>query len=453
MTRYLQPLALYAGLACLSLAACGGSGEGKIAYLGANVWDGTGAPPILDAVILVADGHIEAVGPEGTVRVPRGTQERRVDGKWIIPGLIDSHVHASDWTLTRFLTYGVTSVRNMGGNQRTMVALRDSVMSGLLAGPRLFLSGPIIDGSPATWPDATGVTSTSEARGAVDDVVLIEATQVKVYTKIDRDMLAAIADEAKALQIPIAAHLGMVDAVTAAEMGVRSIEHITGVVESTMPDPSRLFRAHTDFFTGWKQAGRAWASLDSADLDGTAAELVAADAVIVPTLVLYETYAHLADDVYVSGLDLEGVPQSVRDDWDVPDLIRRARMSQTDFRGFSRSRPVQDLFVRLYRGHGGSVAAGTDTPNQLLAPGASLHDELTLLVNAGMSSKEALLSATRNAARLLGVDSIGVLATGKAADFVVLTGDPLANIQNTRTVERVVLGGTGFNPAELRLEW
>jgi len=228
---------------------------------------------------------------------------------------------------------------------------------------------------------------------------------------------------------------------------------MTGVVEATLADPSRLFRAHSNFFDGWKRTSRSWASLDSADLDRTALTLVGSGATIVPTLVLYETYAHLADHDYVSGLDLSGVPESARNEWDVPDLIRRAQLSQSDFRVFRRSRPVQDLFVRLYRNHNGDIVAGSDTPNQLLAPGASLHDELALLVAAGLSPKDALLAATRNAARLLGVDSIGVLSAGNAADFVVLTGDPLADIRNTRTVDRVVFRGVSYHPAEFRLEW
>ena len=98
------------GLACLGLGACSGSGAGKTAYIGATVFDGSGAPPILDAVIIVADGHIEAIGTDDLVKVPRGALELHLDGKWVIPGLIDSHVHAASWTLTRFLAYGVTSV-------------------------------------------------------------------------------------------------------------------------------------------------------------------------------------------------------------------------------------------------------------------------------------------------------------------------------------------------------
>ncbi len=437
----------------LGLSACSGSGTGSTAYVGATLFDGSGAPPILDAVIIVRDGHIEAIGPKHAVRIPRGAQELRLDGRWVIPGLIDSHAHAASWTMSPFLSYGVTSVRSMGGAQESIVALRDSVSSGARLGPRLFISGAMIDGTPATWSDATSASSTSEARQAVDNRVLIEASQVKVYSKINRELLAAVTNEAAALQIPVAAHLGRVDAVSAAAMGVGSIEHMTGVAESTLPDPRRLFRAHSSFFTGWKAATRAWANLDSASLDATARSLVETNATIVPTLVQYETYAHLADDDYVSALDLEGVPQAVRDEWDVPNLIRRAQLTQTDYRMFRRSRPKQDLFVRLYRSHNGNVVAGSDTPNQLLAPGASLHDELALLVAARFSTREALLAATKNAASLLNSDSLGVLSVGNVADFVVLTGNPLEDIRNTRTVDLIVFRGSSYRPEELRMDW
>ena len=441
------------GLVGLGLVACGGSGEGATAFLGVSVFDGSGAPPILDAVIIVRDGHIEEIGREDEVKVPRGALELRLDGRWVIPGLIDAHVHAASWTLSRFLAYGVTSIRSMGGQHEAMVALRDSVSTGALLGPRMYISGAMIDGSQATWSDATSVTSTSEARQAVDNRVLIDATQVKVYTKIDRELLAAIADEAGELQIPIAAHLGRVDAVTAARMGVRSLEHMTGVVESTMPDPSRLFRAHSNFFAGWKRASRAWANLDSASLDATALELVEAGATIVPTLVQYETYAHMEDNDYISALDLSGVPEPVRDEWNVPGLVRRAQLSQSDYRLFRRSRPQQDLFVRLYHSHNGNVVAGTDAPNQLLAPGASIHHELALLVEAGFSPREAIMAATKNAAELLQADSMGVLLPGKIADFVVLANNPLQDITNTRNVERVVFRGMSYHPEELRMDW
>jgi len=135
--------------------------------------------------------------------------------------------------------------------------------------------------------------------------------------------------------------------------------------------------------------------------------------------------------------------------WDVPDLVRRAGITQSDLRAFRRSRPYQDRFVRLYHRAGGKVAAGTDAPNQLLAPGASMHDELALLVRAGLDPADALLAATRDAAQLVNADSIGVLTAGAVADFVILNANPLADIANSRDIELVVLRGTLYSPSIL----
>ncbi len=435
------------------LTACFNSGKGKTAFVGGTIIDGSGAPPILDGVIVVAEGRIEKIGPPDLVDVPRGAVEIRLDGKWVIPGLIDAHVHLERWALTRYLAYGVTSVRSLGGDRDSVVALRDAAVSGSLIGPRVYVSGPMVDGRPATWPGATEVHSPESARRAVDDRVLLGASTVKVYTKIDRRLLEPLINEANALATPVAAHLGKVDAVTAANMGVHSIEHMSGVVEAALADPSRLYRAHNDFFTGWRLFERTWVTLATASLERTARTLAATDVVLVPTLVLHDAYGHLADQQYISGLDLRGVPQSVRDAWDVPDLIRRAGLSSGDFTTIRRSRRVQDLFVRMFKNAGGIVAAGTDSPNQLLAPGASLHHELELLVAAGLTTEEALLAATRDAASALNSDSLGVLLPGYAADFVVLTADPIANIANTRLIDRIVLGGTGYHPDEFTQEW
>ncbi len=440
-------------LVSMVLGSCIGSGNGTVAYVGATAFDGSGAPPILDATILVTNGHIEGIGPPDMVRVPRGAQEIRLDGKWVIPGLIDAHVHAAQWTLSRYLSYGITSIRDMGGPGDTIFALRDSLMLRPWLGPRLYISGPMVDGGTATWSSATTVTNETDARRAVDGLVLLSVHQIKVYTKLNHALLSALLDEAQALGIRVAAHLGRVDALTAARMGVWSLEHMSGVVEATVPDPEPLFRAHDDFFSGWNAFETAWARLDSVAIDRTARNLAETRVTIVPTLGLHEAFANLSNRDFISRLDLKGVPQGVRDEWDVPNLIRRARLSAPDFAAFRRSRPVQDLFVRRFCAAGGNVVAGSDSPNQLLAPGASLHRELELFVAAGLSPEEALLAATRNAARLLEADSIGTLVPGNVADFVVLSGNPLDDIRNIGLIDRIVLRGTSMHPDELKLEW
>ena len=441
-------------LAVFVIAACGGErGNTRTVFVGGNLWDGSGGPPILNAVVVVADGHIEAAGPPDAVDVPRGAEEVRLDGKWIIPGLIDAHAHATRWTLPRFLAYGVTSLRDMGGPNDSVFALRDAMALGSLAGPRLFVSGAAIDRAPNGQSGVTEVTTPDEARRAIDDRILRDASQATALPRIDQRLLTAILDEARTVGLRVAGHLGKVDALTAAKMGLASIEHLSGIVEAAVADPGPLFRAHDDPVTGWSASERAWGDLDSARLDGLSRALKETGVALVPTLGLHEGWAHLMDSAYAAALDLVGVPETVRSAWDLPGLARRAGLSPEHVAGFRRARPVQDRLVRLFKAAGGIIAAGSDAPNPLLPPGASLHTELSLLVRAGLTPREALLAATRDAARVIGVDSVGMVRAGAVADLVVLAGNPLEDIANTRRIEQIVYRGQARSPTELRVLW
>ena len=128
-------------------------------------------------------------------------------------------------------------------------------------------------------------------------------------------------------------------------------------------------------------------------------------------------------------------------------------MRSADFAAFRSGRRAQDRFLRIFRRAGGTIVAGSDSPNQLLPPGASLHRELELLVAAGLSPEEALLAATREAARILNSDTLGVLQAGAVADFLVLSANPLEEISNTRLIERIVLRGTSYHPDEFKTDW
>jgi imidazolonepropionase-like amidohydrolase len=425
--------------------------EPSTAYVGATVWDGTAGAPILDATIVVRGGRIERIGPAANVAVPREAEVVRLDGKWVIPGLIDAHTHAERWTLNRFLAYGVTSIRDVGGVLDSIVTLRDEVQLNASLGPRMFIAGAMIDGPRATWPGAIEVATAEQARQTVDRLVMLNVSHVKVYTKIDEALMRAVLDEARALDVPVTAHLGKVDAVTAAGMGLAAIEHMTGIVEASVTRPEPYFNAHDDFFTGWNRTEYDWTTLDSAAVEGTIRELMDHGVTIVPTLTLHEAYSRLTDAAYIARLDLSGVPMEVQIAWDIPDLVRRARLTATDLANLQGARAYQDRFVRYYHRAGGDIAAGSDTPNQLLPPGASLHDELRLLVRAGLSTRDALLAATRAAARLIRADSLGVLRSGAVADFIVLNADPLVDIANTRRIDSVIFRGIMYTPAELMM--
>ncbi|MDH3455275.1 MAG: amidohydrolase family protein [Gemmatimonadota bacterium] len=440
--EFLVLVSLAIGMGC-------GPAEPSTAYVGATVWDGTAGAPILDAAIVVRGGRIERIGPAASVAIPRNAEVVRLDGTWVIPGLIDAHTHAERWTLNRFLAYGVTSVRDVGGVLDSIVTLRDEVQLNTTLGPRMFIAGAMIDGPPATRPDAIEVATAEQARQAVDRLVTLNASHVKLYTRIDEPLLRAVLDEAQALDVPVTAHLGKVDAVTAASLGLNAIEHMTGVVEASVSRPEAYFNAHDDFFTGWNRTEYDWATLDSAAIEGTIRELLNHGVTIVPTLALHEAYSRLTDAAYIARLDLSGVPLDVQIGWDIPDLVRRAGLTATDLANLRRARAYQDRFVRYFNRAGGDIAAGSDSPNQLLPPGASLHDELQLLVRAGLSPRDALLAATRTPARLIRADSLGVLRSGAVADFVVLNADPLLDIANTRRIDRVVFRGIVYAPAEL----
>ncbi len=425
----------------IGMTACE-PGRGKVAYVGAAIFDGTGAPLLRNGTILVDGRHIEAIGPTDAVTVPRGATTVSVAGKWIIPGLIDAHVHAERWALPVYLHYGVTSIRDMGTNADSVSALHAAVAAGSIPGPHIFMSGAMIDAAPSVWPGATAVSAPDQARRAIDQLALANASQAKLYTRIDRELMEAAIDEADALQLPVVAHLGLVDAVTASRLGLASIEHLTGIVEAADKHPARFFAAHRRaFFEGWNLVSGSWHTLDSTALQRTADVLADNGTVLVPTLTLHEAWAHLSDASFRDRLDLSLVPPAVLDAWNVPDLVRQAALTERDFRAFGRSRPYQNRFVRIFHRSGGSVAVGTDSPSQLIPPGASVHDELQHLVRLGLSPQDALLAATAHAAGLVGADSIGVLTAGAVADFLVLDQDPLDDIANTRAIHAVVVRG------------
>jgi imidazolonepropionase-like amidohydrolase len=441
----------------LLLLGCQQAGSDGTALVGATVIDGTGGPPLTDAVVVVRRGRIESVGDRAGFELPRKTREVDVSGRWIIPGLIDAHAHiapAVSWARSRYLAWGVTTLRDVHGGLGSFSAVRKRGDAGAPDGPRVYAAGAMIDGLPTTYRDAIGVNGENDARKGVDRLVTAGADLIKVYTRIDAPLLRAIVDEAKAFNLSVTGHLGMTDAVTAAKAGIAAIEHMSGVPEAASRSPSALIAAHyRGFYPGWTASARSWADLDSAALTRVAQRLADAKVTIIPTLVLHETLSRLRDPGLMRDPALQDVPEEQQREWDVPAMIARARWTGADFEAFRRSRPMQDLFLRAFVAAGGRIAAGTDASNQMLVPGYSEHREMELLVRAGLTPREALRAATRNAAVLLGVDSLGLIAPGKVADLVVLTRDPLVDIRNTRAIQSVMVRGHLLDADSIRATW
>jgi imidazolonepropionase-like amidohydrolase len=221
-----------------------------------------------------------------------------------------------------------------------------------------------------------------------------------------------------------------------------------------LEDPAPLFAAHErSFLAGWTASERAWGGLDSTGLARVAGVLAARNVVVVPTLVLHETFSRLDDPAVLADTVLAAVPEEERRRWNAADIIERAGWTPSDFTAFRRARPVQDRFLRIFRAKGGRIAVGTDAANQMLIPGYSVHRELELLVRAGLTPAEAISAASRNGALLLRVDSLGLVAPGKVADLVILERDPLADIRNTLAIERVMSRGQMLSPDSIRSQW
>lgn len=438
-------------LLLVALAACTPRHKDRIALVGGNLISGAGDPVLRDAVIVVYQGKIETIAPREGFEIPKTATEVDVTGSWIIPGLIDGHVHTQRWALSRYVAAGVTTVRDVHGALDSILALREEVGLGGLVAPRIYSAGAMIDGAPATYSDATEVKTADQARRAVDRRAVLGVDFLKLYTHITPELLKPLMDEASNFNLKVTAHLGLTDALTAARMGVYSIEHLSGIPEAISKTPEKFYAEHrASFFRGWTYFEKSWAGLDSASLGRVAGTLAEARTTMIPTLVLHETFSRLDDPALLTGDDLKSVPDSEIKKWDVPGMIARAGWTGADFTAFRASRANQDLFLREFRAAGGHIVAGTDATNQMLVPGLSLHTELELLVGAGLTPSDALQTATLNSAQLLGADSIGILAPGKVADLVVLKANPLNDIRNTRTVQRVMVRGQLYSADSLR---
>jgi imidazolonepropionase-like amidohydrolase len=392
------------------------------------------------ATIFVSAGRIVRLD---RTQAADGVEARRsieASGRTIIPGLIDAHVHVEPWTLPMFLRYGVTTVRDMHNAPEYILPLaREDSPSR----PRVVAAGAMLDGPGSFWENAVIVTDLRSVRAAVRQQVDAGAGVVKVYTRLKPALVAAIVQEARARDVPVAAHLGRTTATEAAAIGVTSIEHLSGIADAASANPDRLRRAHDDFLGGWTAFELEWPSLSSAALDRVAHALADKHVVIVPTLALHEAYSRLGDADLMDDAALADVPSAVlRSEWNPTDFMRRAHWTPDTLAGFKRTLPVLQHFVWTYWKIGGKVVAGTDTAQQFVVPGASLHRELELYVAAGLTPAAALRSATADAAELLGIsEGVGTVDVGKDADLVLVTGDPLSDIRATQNIELVVRQG------------
>jgi tetratricopeptide (TPR) repeat protein len=424
------------------------------------VIDGTGASAKKGMTVIIRGNHIDTIEKSSGMKIPEGASVVDCRGKFLIPGLWDMHVHWYDKRyLQLFITNGVTGTRMMWGSPDHF-EWRKQEANGSLIGPRMVIGSTIIDGPTPVWPGSIAVSSEAEGRKAVDDSQKNGAEFIKVYSLLPRDAYFAIADESRIREIPFAGHVpNSVSAMEASDAGQKSIEHLTGILleASTREEEFRKALMVVND-QGTKQVFKV--TRDQADQllatysDKKATELFRHFAKNgtwqVPTLTVLRAIANLDDPKFIDDPRLKYVPQSVRMIWDPKNDFRFAERKPEDW---ERARRVfqKDLeIVKAMNRANVPILAGTDTLNPYCFPGFSLHDELALLVQAGLTPMQAILTATKNPAQFFGqLDSYGTIEPHKIADLVLLSANPLEDIHNTTKIDSVIFDGHLYAKPEI----
>ncbi|WP_158698001.1 amidohydrolase family protein [Streptomyces prunicolor] len=450
-----------------------GASNAPLAFTNVTVIDGSGAPAAPGMTVVVEAGRITALAPTARTRLRPGTRTVDLTGKYLIPGLIEAHTHSDgpeSVVPALYALTGVTTVREMRG-EPVHHEWRDKIRGGELLGPRWVIGSPIVDGTPSLWAADVGPTievgDAAEARRAVRRVKREGADFVKVYSRLSREAYFAIADEARRQGIP---HLGHCpDTVRIAEASVaghRTIEHLHALLLATSRhekeirrlldavridprDPSSLSRYHSWFQQVHPLEWRAVRGYDRDRADALFRSLAVHGTAVVPTLSVHRTL-ELPDEVPTRAEEWKYLPAWQVEGW--PDQLADLIGGRTP----EQARRIREIFAHRLRlvnelhGAGVRLATGTDTGTGYLVPGFALHDELALLVTAGLTPAEVLRAATSDAARTLGLPAVGTVARGQAADLLVLDADPLRDIRNTRRIHGVVVDGRWIPPEERR---
>ena len=463
MSRTFATVAI--GVVLTMTASAGQQPARALAVMHVNVLDVRNGTITSDATVVIADGKITAVSPAAGARVPANVQVVDAAGKFLIPGLWDMHVHWYDERLLPlFIANGVTGVRQMWGMPMHFT-WRERAASGALLAPRLSLASIIVDGPNPVWQGSIAVSTAAEARGTVRRIKDEGFDFVKVYERLPREAYFAIASEAKIFAIPFAGHVPRaITAIEASNAGQRSIEHLSGVLYGTSAVEYELIARRLELAksqdgkpidaaaraTFRELTERALATYDEKKASTLFAAFVRNGTWHCPTLTVLRSMASLDDPAFTSDPRLKYMPSAIRDSWVPKQDFRLSSKGPDDYALDRRVLRKQMEIVGAMRRAGVEIIAGTDVLNPFAFPGFSLHDELGLLVDAGLTPLQALQAATVNAAAYLEqTRAFGTIAAGKTADVVLLDANPLENIANTKRIASVVVGGRLYGRPEL----
>lgn len=446
------------------LCACSVRHEPALAITHVTIIDMTDAAPLADQTVVIEKQRIAAIGPSSSVAIPRGAQIVDARGKFVIPGLTDMHIHLTaagepdgsrKFMLPLLLANGITTVRDMGGYLESIRPLQKEIQEGKRFGPRIVTPGPYLDGSPPSFEPSLVVTNQVQADEDVRQLVALGVDFIKVQSVLGREAYFAIAQAAQREHITFVGHVpDRVTAAQAADAGQHSIEHLTNVLRGCSRDEAKLMREQV--YVPLKQETpeqshsrvvRWQKELMDSFSPGKAAALVAKfkekDVWQTPTLVLLKNDAFpTTENLFATDSRAEYIPPRTLDIWKKSRIEQMRTTSPQDSQLHAHLlRKSMDMVAEMQKA-GVKILAGTDAPAPDVFPGSGLHDELQLLVEAGLTPFAALQSATKSPAEFLhSTRDFGTVENGKRADLVLLDANPLDDIHNTRKIQAVILGG------------
>ena len=379
--------------------------------------------------VLIRDGRIIAVGPRASVRLPGNARVIDGRGKFLVPGLVDAHVHLEEVAdLPQFVAAGVTTVRDLMGSPETL-AWRKNTADGTVVGPRVIAAGPLFAGPQVPWRKKFVTEDPDSARAEVRRQHAAGYDLVKIYDGLTAPVYAAVMDEVHALgltatgHIPAAVHLS---GVLAAKQNLEHTDKIAFDVFNGTPDTTRI--------------------------DSVARAIAAAGVFVTPTIASMQQLARVGSGAFDS---LLARPEARRagpvtlDVWCTYTVRLRGTRTVPVGTRYNRGTDFQMRIVDAERRAGVAILAGTDYPNAMLAPGGSLIEEMIALRESGLSSADALRAATLTAGRAIGDSTSGLIRAGARADLVLVGGNPLDDLHALSRVDAVVLNGRWLSRAAL----
>lgn len=410
--------------------------------------------------ILVRGDRIVAITQARRETVPPNTRLIDGHGKFVMPGLWDMHVHlhpatplpevtserfSRSYSAAEYVAHGVTGVRSLFDSIDVIKTFRQDTAAGTLVGPRIGAAGLIVDGPKQTRPGFLNVANAEQAEAAVYKVRQAGYDFVKPYSSLSRDSYFALVKAAKKAGLPVAGHAPQELSITEiADAGQKSIEHLQELlVASSRHDQNEPTVKVQSVIEREIAASGAYDPSVAATLFR---KLASKGTWVTPTLAVHRTIARYPDPLITADPRLRHLPPGLLRAWEQ----RRRPTGAIDPLGrqhvFERYKDI----VRGLHKAGVKMLVGSDVPNPYVYPGSSLHDELALLVDCGLTPAEVLRMSTLKAAEYLGLGEIlGTVTKGKLADLVLLDANPLVDITNTRSIAAVIINGRMHSKREL----